>query len=160
MELTFLVLETITDAVTKEWRKKNKEITQFRQRAVVDGLAEKLASLVGTDDAQKKVAAMREAHRELQQADRFFQDLKLKTAGETLSVERKFVELAGELSELRNKRLNYPSSVSVEDLSEWIYKSEDPRLSGYPGHFGEGEPTAMTYLKAYAAQHGIGDGVT
>lgn len=156
----FLVLETIADAVTKEWRKKNKEITQVRQRAVVNGLAEKLAGLVGTDDVKKKVAAVREAHRELQQADRFFQDLKLTTAGETLGVERTFVELAVELSELRNKRLNHPGSVGVEDLSEWIYKPEDPRLSDDPGHFGKGELTAMTCLEAYAAQHGIGDGVT
>lgn len=94
---------------------------------------------------------MREAHRELQRADRFFQNLKLKTAGETLGVEKKFVELAVELSELRNKKLNHPGSVGAEDLNEWIYKPDDPRLSGDPGHFGKGELTAMTYLKAYAA---------
>lgn len=154
----FLVLETIADAMTKGWRKKNKEITRVQQRAIVDGLDEKLADLVGTDDIQKKVAVVREAHRELQRADRFFQDLKLKTAGETLGVEQKFVELAVELSELRNKRLNHPGSVSAEDLSEWIYKPDDSRLSNDPGHFGKGELTAMTYLKAYAAQLGTEDG--
>jgi hypothetical protein len=143
----FLTLETIANDVTKEWRKKNKELTRTQQVTVVEDLTEKLND---SDDAKEKTAAVREAHRALQRADRFFQDLKLKTAGEALGIEERFVELAVELSDLRNKKLNHPGSVGNEDLNDWIYKSEDPRLSDNPGHFGKGEVTAMTYLEAYA----------
>ena len=76
--------------------------------------------------------------------------LKLKTAGHMLGVEKRFVELAVELSELRNKKLNHPSSIGAEDIDEWIHKPSDPRLSGGEGHFGKGEQTALAYLKAYA----------
>ena len=69
-----------------------------------------------------------------------------------IRVEDRFIELAVELSELRNRKLNHPGSMDVENLNEWIYKSEDPRLSGDPGHFGKGELTAMAYLEAYAAR--------
>lgn len=153
----FLVLETIADDVTKDWRKKNREDTRAKQREVVGELTKKLEEMGDADDIQKKVAAVREAHRELQRADRFFQDLKLKTAGEMLGVEDKFVELSVELSELRNKKLNHPGSVRVEDLNEWIYKPEDPRMSGDPGHFGKGERIAMAYLEAYANRLRAGD---
>ena len=128
----------------------------MRQRTVVDELAEKLEELGSGADVQKKAAVVREAHRDLQRADRFFQDLKLKTAGETLGVEERFVQLAVELSELRNKKLNHPGSIGAEDLDEWIYKPSDPRLVGDEGHFGKGEQTAIAYLKAYAARQGRG----
>ncbi len=154
----FLVLETVADDVTKEWRKRNKEATRARQREAVDALAKKLKYLGDTDDVQKKAAVVREAHKELQRADRFFQDLKMRTAGEELGVEEMLVELAVELSELRNKKLNHPGSVGAENLNEWIYKPEDPRLSSDPGHFGKGELTAMAYLKAYVVRHRNGEG--
>jgi len=146
----FLVLETVANEVTKDWRKSNKEATRVRQQTVVHELAEKLKELGGTDDVQKKVAVVREAYRDLQRADRFFQNLKLKTAGRMLGVEKRFVELAVELSELRNKKLNHPGSIGAEDIDEWIYKPSDSRLSGDEGHFGKGEQTALAYLKAYA----------
>ena len=146
----FLVQETVANEVTKDWRKSNKEATRVRQETVVHELAEKLKELGGTDDVQKKVAVVCEAYRDLQRADRFFQNLKLKTAGRMLGVEKRFVELAAELSELRNKKLNHPGSIGAEDIDEWIYKPSDPRLSGDEGHFGKGEQTALAYLKAYA----------
>lgn len=148
----FLALEAVADDVTKEWRKKNREITGARQRQAVDALAEKLEGLGDAADT-KKVAAVREAHKALQRADRFFQDLKLRTAGDALGVEDRFVELAVELSKLRNKKLNHPGSMGAEDLNEWVYKPEDPRLSDDPGHFGKGELTAMAYLESYATRY-------
>ena len=74
----FLVLETISNSVTREWRKDNKESTLSEQELVVDTLREKLKEV---ESVAKKVAAVREAHTGLQRAERQFQDLKLETAG-------------------------------------------------------------------------------
>jgi hypothetical protein len=144
----FLVLETISDAVTRRWREENKPATLSQQGAVADDLREQLNA---TEEASKKVATIREAHKELQRADRQFQDLKLQTAGQILSIEGRFISLARELNKLRNTRLGHAGSTGSEELGAWIYKSNDPRLREDPGHFGKGELTAMAFLKAYVA---------
>lgn len=109
----FLVLEAVSDAVTKQWRKENKGSTLAKQEQIVDDLREKLNS-TGRDST--KVTAMREAYKALQRAERYFQDLKLETAGQILDVEEKFVELAKDLGELRNRHLGHAgSTVRAQD---------------------------------------------
>lgn len=68
-------------------------------------------------------------------------------------VER-FISLAKELANLRNRQLGHAGSTGPAQLKDWIYKSDDPRLSGDPGHFGKGELTAMAYLRGYVAHVG------
>lgn len=143
----FLALETISNSVTREWRKDNKESTLSEQELIVNTLWEKLKDV---ESVAKKIAAVREAHTRLQRAERQFQDLKLETAGQKLGVESRFIDLAKELNKLRNKHLGHAGSTSSEELVDWIYKSNDPRLLGDPGHFGKAELTATAYLKAYS----------
>jgi hypothetical protein len=144
----FLVLETISNSVTREWKRHNKENTLAEQGLAVDALQE---SLERVESVSKRVAAVREAHTQLQRAERHFQDLKLETAGQKLGVEGRFIDLARELNRLRNRHLGHAGSTSSEELEEWIYKSNDPRLLDDTGHFGKGELTAMAYLKAYSS---------
>jgi hypothetical protein len=144
----FFVLEAVSDAVTKEWRKKNKKDIFSQQELAIDDLRQNLNDNKG---ASKKVKAVKVAYRELQRAERYFQDLKLETAGHILGVEDKFISLARELNNLRNTRLMHAGSTGMKELETWIYKSDDLRLLGDPGHFGKGELTAMAYLRAYVA---------
>jgi len=117
-------------------------------QAELDRLRENLG---GVESVPEKVAAVREAHTALQRAERHFQNLKLETTGQTLGVESRFIDLVKQLNKLRNKHLGHAGSTGSEELEEWIYKSNDPRLLGDPGHFGKGELAAMAYLNAYAA---------
>jgi hypothetical protein len=144
----FLVVEAVSDAVTKGWRKENKKSTLSDQELIVDNLREQLNSI---ESASKAVAEVREAYKDLQRAERYFQDLKIDTAGSMLGVEKRFVELAKELSKLRNRHLGHAGSTGTKDLDDWIFKSDDSRLEGDPGHFGKGELTAMAYLNGYVA---------
>ena len=143
----FLVLEAVSDAITKEWRKENRESTLSKQELVVSNLQRKLD---GTESTSDRIRAVREAHKELQRAELFFQDLKLEAAGQILIVEERFISLAKELSKLRNRHLGHAGSTGSKDMENWIYKSDDPRLLDDPGHYGKGELTAMAYLRAYA----------
>lgn len=134
------------DAVTKEWRKKNRESVLLKQEAVVESLQNELNATANPPD---KVPAVRDAYKDLQRAELFFQDLKLETAGLILALEERFVSLAKELGKLRNRHLGHAGSTGSAQVADWIYKSDDPRLLGDPGHFGKGELTAMAYLRAY-----------
>lgn len=143
----FLVLEAISNAVTKEWKKRNRADTARTKEEITNSLAVQLAR---TEDGTAKVKAVGEAHRQMQRADLAFQSLKIEAAGRALEVEDRFVALAGELNDLRNRKLGHGGTVQEEDLDEWIFKSDDPRFAGDPGHFGKAERTAMAYLDAYA----------
>jgi hypothetical protein len=147
----FLVLEAVADAVTKEWRKEHRESVLSKQEAVIENLQEELHAVAGSS---QKVRAVREAYKELQRAELYFQDLKLETAGLILTVEERFVSLAKDLGKLRNRHLGHAGSTGSAQLEDWIHKSDDPRLLGDPGHFGKGELPAMAYLRAYVAHVG------
>jgi hypothetical protein len=142
----FLVVEVVSNAVTKEWRRRNKADTVSRQATTAEGLVEELSRNKG---ATERIRAVRRAYQEIQRADLNFQSLKIKEAGDILGVEKKFVDLAGELNDLRNQKLGHAGQVEEEELDEWIYKSEDSRMANDPGHFGKAEQTAMAYLRAY-----------
>jgi hypothetical protein len=68
----FLVLEAVSDAVTKEWRKDNRESVLSKQETVVASLQEELN---GTVDPSRKVHKVREAHTDCSERNYTFRTL-------------------------------------------------------------------------------------
>jgi hypothetical protein len=141
-------LEAVSEAVTKEWRKRNRPDILKQQGQVVDDLQDALGRAA---KPSKRVAAVRDANRALQRAELHFQDLKLEAAGQALGVEEGLIDLATELNRVRNRALGHAGPEEPGALGEWVNKSDDPRQPSDPaGHFGKAEHTAMAYVTAYA----------
>lgn len=144
----YLVLETASNDVTKDWRGANRADTLKKQGSIVDELATKLA---GTKNLSGRIAGVEDAYKRLQRANRYYQDLKIETAGRLMGVEDTFVELAIELGKLRNRQLGHTGSAEGGELLEWVYENDDSRSISQGSNFGKGELAAMAYLKAYLA---------
>jgi hypothetical protein len=141
----YLVLEAISEAVTKQWRKENRGHALDDQTQIIHALTNKLET---AQDLPSQLAAIREANTKLNRAERNFQDLKLETAGQQLGLSKVQISSAQELYDMRNK-INHPGSVRIEKLDEWILAVNNPEAPDDTSSFGRAELTAMAYLKAY-----------
>jgi hypothetical protein len=143
----FLVLETIANAITKEWRKQHNDDIVSEYAIIVKDLEGRLHEI---QTVSEKVTAIRNADEQLKRAMRNFQNLKLETAGRRLGVSEEHIEAAQQLYKVRNS-ISHPDSSPDESVKRWIFADNRPVEANDDVSFGDAELTAMAFLKAYAS---------
>ncbi len=147
MSNCFLVLETIANAITKEWRKQHRDDIVSEYSIIVKDLEERLHDI---EVVSEKVTAIRNADKQLARAMRNFQNLKLETAGRRLGISEEYIEAAQQLHKVRNS-ISHPDSSPNESVKRWIFADNRPAEANNNLSFGDAELTAMAFLKAYAS---------